>query len=150
MARPKLELEDSLAYVVYRSSRLLRVQLLGLLAEAGHDLSPEQWFILHKLSIAGGRSQTELGEAIFSDRPNVSRMVVALERKGLVVRTTSPEDERTKLLNLTALGAEVSAEIAERVRAERKRTFRGLSQQELDAAITTLKKLEANVASLLA
>lgn len=149
MSKHPVDVEDSLAYFVYRSSRLLRVHLLSVLARGSHDVSPEQWFILNKLSLENGQNQTALGEQIFSDRPNVSRMVASLEKRDFITRKPSPTDAREKLLFLTPRGARVAEQIAQLVQRERKRTFQGLSKNELEAAIQTLQKLEQNVLNII-
>jgi DNA-binding MarR family transcriptional regulator len=141
----RIDISDSLAYRIYRVQRLLRRDLARLAARAGVDLTPEQWFVLNKLRLRAGQSQTDLGDEIFADRPNITRMVAGLERRGLVVRRADPDDARRVLVSLTARGQEVHDRIAMSVGPERDRLFRGITADEIVSVFSVLERIEGNV-----
>jgi DNA-binding MarR family transcriptional regulator len=74
------------------------------LSEAGLPLS---WYdVLLELNSVPGRRlrMTELGARAVLSRERVSRVVVELERAGLVVREPNPDDGRSSYAALTAAG----------------------------------------------
>lgn len=136
-------LENATAYILQRTSRLLRFYLSKFMAEYG--ISPEQWFILFKLHERPGRSQTELADPNLNDHPNITRMVDALQKNGLVVRTADPNDRRRHLLFLTTAGQELVDQILPHVVQERASIFAGIEQSEIDGMLSVLKRIEENL-----
>lgn len=140
-----VRIADSLAYRIQRTARLLRKHFLDLARRGGLDLTPEQWFILNKLSHEDGQSQVELGEAIFADRPNVSRMLNALESSGLVRRGASGDDGRRLVVSLTSQGRKVHDRFAALVPSARERVFEGITAEDVRTVERVLAKLEKNL-----
>jgi DNA-binding MarR family transcriptional regulator len=144
---PVVSVHDSLAYVIYRTARLLRWHFVGIAAARGTDLTQEQWFVLNKLRRQPGVSQTELGESLFADRPNMTRMLAAMERRGWIRRAADPEDGRRTLVHLTAAGRNAHDLFAAGVEAERARLFAGIPEGDLAVARRVLEKIERNTAA---
>lgn len=140
-----VRIHDSIAYRIHRAQRVLRRHFLGLATTHGLDLTPEQWFILNKLVERDGCSQVELCEAIFSDRPNLTRMLVGMEARGWVSRRGDAEDGRRNLVTLTTEGRRVHDQFAARVQGERGRVFAGISEEDLATATRVLDRIEANL-----
>lgn len=138
----RVSINDSIAYHIHRTARLLRAHLLRRIRELGLDATPEQWFILSQLAQQDGQAQTELADDIFADRPNITRIVDGMERQGWVVRRSDPADGRRKLVFLTRLGREAAEKIAGMVRVERAVLFAGLDPKELAATRRLLFELE--------
>jgi DNA-binding MarR family transcriptional regulator len=141
----RIKIEDSLAYRVYRTARLLRKHLLAMAATLDLDLTPEQWFVLNKLRNQDGRSQVELGDAIFADRPNLTRLLTAMEEKRWVRRENDPEDGRRMLVHLTAEGRKVHDRLEVEVPTQRSRVFEGISEREIHTVMRVLTQLEENL-----
>lgn len=139
-----IRIADSLAYRVHRLARVLRVNLLEVGRRASLDLTPEQWFVLNKLSHQDGVSQVDLTEAIFGDRPNITRMLQGLERRRWVRRAVAADDARKMVVRLTAEGRAVHDRFAAEVPAERARLFDGISEAELALVKDVLERLERN------
>lgn len=88
----------------------------------------------------GPLSMRELAGALSIDSPYTSVVVDDLERRGLVERSTHPDDRRVKLVSLTAAGAE-SAEVAEKIQNRPPAAFAALAPAELatlDRILTAL------------
>ncbi|HET9959510.1 MAG TPA: MarR family transcriptional regulator [Polyangiaceae bacterium] len=143
-----VRLESSFAYLVYRSARLLRYDFACLMAERGLEATQEQWFILNKLAEQPGQSQTELCDGVFIDRPNLTRMLMTMERNGLLHRDSDRDDGRKLLVSLTAKGIALHARIRDAVLARRERLFDGLTQKDLQQLRHVLSTLEANITSM--
>lgn len=141
-----VRIQDSIAYRIQRSARMLRKHFLELAARRGIEISPEQWFILNKLNWEDELTQVELSDAIFSDRPNVTRMVAALEAKGLVRRRADAGDGRKIRVALTVAGRAVHDAFAAAVPGARATLLRGIAEADLRTAARVLEQLDANLA----
>ncbi len=124
-------LDVALAYRVHRLARLLRVHLTRVLADAAPGVSPEQWFLLFRLSERDGRSQSDLTDPVLDDRPNVSRQVAGLVEAGLIARAPDPDDGRRSLLSLTAAGRAQVDTLLGTVVEERGKLFAGVTADAL-------------------
>ena len=144
MAR-SVRIEDSIAYAIHRSARLLRVHLIQKMRATGYDITPEQWFVLNKLEGTEGKSQSELCEEIFSERPNMTRIVAGMERAKLVKRSGDPNDRRRNSVLLTKKGERAAREISEMARVVRKEIFKGLAADDIETTQRLLAHLEDNV-----
>jgi DNA-binding MarR family transcriptional regulator len=68
---------------------------------AGLGVTIEQWSVLYHLWKEDGRSQQELCNATFRDKPSITRLVDNLEKLQLVKRVASGDDRRINLIYLT-------------------------------------------------
>lgn len=109
------------------------------------DLTPEQWFVLNKLRLREGQAQVELGEGIFADRPNMTRIVAGLERRDLVDRRADPSDGRRALVYLTDEGRAAHDRVAAQALPARARIFDGIAQEQLETTFAVLQIIEDNV-----
>ena len=144
MSDPAVSIHDSFAYEVHRCARVLRVHLMGCIAELGMSLTPEQWFILNKLDWQDGRTQRELVEDIFQDQPNITRIVASLEKQGLVVRRPDPVDGRAKRVFLTRAGKRAATTLGDMAAQERGLVLQNIDPDELATARKVLAQLESN------
>lgn len=85
------------------------IERLGRIARGARHaegMKPAQWEALRFLAHANKLSRTPgaLADFLSSTRGTVSQTLIALEKKGLVKRTTSTGDGRVKQLELTADG----------------------------------------------
>ena len=141
---PRIRIQDSIAYRIYRCARLLRRHFMQ--ADGGRfEITQEQWFVLNKLAVQDGRSQTELTEDIFADRPNLTRILATMERRGWVRRAPDPEDARRILVFLTEVGRALERDFAGWVTGARADLFRGITPEEIEVAQRVLAKLESNI-----
>lgn len=141
----RIRVQDSLAYSIYRSARLLRRHFMNAGAREGFDLTQEQWFVLNKLCIKDGRSQVELSEDIFADRPNMTRILATMERRALVRRAPDPDDSRKIRVFITPEGKELEAGFSAWARRQRQHIFAGISDEDLARAQEILGRLEENI-----
>lgn len=77
-----------------------------------HDLSPQQWRVLRALydtanSDAPDIEMTTLAERCFLLMPSLSRIVQHLDKRGLVKRRTSEQDQRRSMISITEAGIEL-------------------------------------------
>jgi len=77
-----------------------------------HNLSPQQWRVLRALVEAAELDATEIAERCALLLPSLSRILQNLERRKLIQRTTSPQDQRRSLVSITASGRALFDKIA--------------------------------------
>ena len=102
-------IEKAFGFIVYRTALRLKSALHRTFKDQGFDITPEQWGILRVLWEDEGLSQREIGDRLFKDKPNVTRMLDVLERKGLIFR--QPTDRRRYAIYLTKEGKKLQEEL---------------------------------------
>ena len=107
-------LDNSLGFIINRTARRLKYELHQTFKQNGYDITPEQWAILNRLWEQEGLSQVELAEQTFKDKPNVTRMLNVMQRKGLVIRQRDENDRRAFKVYLKDKLIPLAVEILER------------------------------------
>ncbi len=138
-------LEEALAYWVHRVYQATRNESFRAFREAGEEITPEQWVILVRLWQRDGRTQTELGESTFRDRPTMSRILDGMERRELLVRRASPDDGRSWRVHLTPRGRGLEKRLVPIARVLVERSLRGIPRADLATTRATLKRVFENL-----
>ena len=108
---PIRSFERSLPMALMRAREAVMAHFRPILAE--HDLTEQQWRVLRALIAAGEPSSVgSLAEHTFLLGPSLSRMLVSLEDRGLILRTTSIHDARRSDISISAAGQALVAKIA--------------------------------------
>ena len=118
--------DDSLGYLACKLSRLMTGYLAKTFLEAGLDITVEQWRLLINLVYSDGLTQNELTERLIQDKTGVSRLVRALEKRGMVRRMPVKHDRRSRMVYLRDPG-------------------RVVAMQGLDVARTNLETIQAGI-----
>jgi DNA-binding MarR family transcriptional regulator len=104
-------IEELLPYWVYRV-QTEGVALLGRRFKgAGIDVTPEQFGVLARLAVEQGMNQAQLAERILKDRPNMTRILNQLEKRGYIERRPDTSDRRIFRIFLTKSGKGVQEEL---------------------------------------
>jgi DNA-binding MarR family transcriptional regulator len=90
-----------------------RATLPPLAAEL--QLSPAQCHVLHLIEPGRPMPMGRLAETLACDASNVTGLVDRLESRGLVRRRPSEQDRRVKVLDLTATGSRLRAQLLDRM-----------------------------------
>ncbi len=141
--------DDAPAYLIQRTARLLRVLFLRVVETSETGVTPEMWLVLSRLLARDGQSQTEIGEALFRDRPNTSRILAGLEQRGFVVRESDPDDRRRARVRITQEGREFVAARAPLAIQVRDRLYEGIRKKRLKALRDTIRELETNALAVM-
>ena|SRR5208337_4952449 len=96
---------QSLGHLTNVVARSLNSRLGKRFAQAGIDLTAEQWGAMLLLWNQDGRKQQEIAQGLALEKSTVSRLLDGLEKQGLAVRTQDPNDSRQKLIILTDMGS---------------------------------------------
>ena len=93
--------------------RLQQIAVAVFLQETqGNAITPVQYAALQTVADQPGIDQRTLAGAIAFDTSTIASVVDRLEARGLLLRSTSPDDKRVRLLTLTAAGDSVLAAVA--------------------------------------
>jgi len=135
--------EKSIGFIIYRTTLAIKAAVQRELKERGFDITPEQFEILYLLREEEGLSQKEIGNILFKDQPNVSRMLDALERKRLIYR--QPADRRRFSIFLTTEGKKLINDLQPFVLQLKEKTVNGLLAKEIEALETMLNTIYENI-----
>lgn len=97
-------------YLMAKTGSLARQRWAGMLAQL--KVSPSQYGVLMVLGEAGPLGQQHLAELVGVDPRNAVPIIDALAEQGLVRREVDPLDRRRRVLDLTAKGRGVVADLA--------------------------------------
>jgi DNA-binding MarR family transcriptional regulator len=120
---PIVELAAHLRLAVARTARRLR-------QEATVGLSPSLHTALASVERHGPLTPSELAARERIQRPTATKLIAALEERGLVARTGDPADRRSSLIAVTPAGAALLEEIRTRKDAFLAHRLRGLSAED--------------------
>lgn len=140
--------KESLGFIIYRTALALKSALQRFFKEHGYEITPEQWGIIRHLGEEEGLSQREIGEKSSKDTPNITRMLDALEKKGIIFRQADPRDRRKHCVYLTKEGKQLHERLSPLAQNLRQRVTQNLAQQEIDRLKDTLNKIYQNIGSL--
>jgi DNA-binding MarR family transcriptional regulator len=106
-----------------------------------HDISVTQCYALDALARHGQLTLNELASHLYLDKSTVSRVVNAIERKGLVRRRRHAEDGRAVCLELTASGRQLCDRIREEIQEREKRLIADLDPDVRSTMIELIARL---------
>jgi len=137
--------EESLGYVIGRASRAMANRLNHHFENAGYNVTCEQWGLLNSLWKKNGQSQKELAGCTCKDKTSITRLIDGMERKKLVVRTSSKEDARQKLIHLTSRGKTLRQKLLRQIEKTLTEAQKGVSAGQLQICKDVLRKVNQNL-----
>jgi DNA-binding MarR family transcriptional regulator len=138
-------LDQVINYLIYRSARILRNKFQRDMQTAGLEMTQEQYFILFKLWHRDGQYQAELSDEIFSDAPNITRILDGMERRRMIERRGDPDDRRKCRIFLAEEGRRIEENYHRHVYTARKNDYRGLDDADLEELRRILTIIEKNI-----
>lgn len=110
--------------------------------KASGMLSPPQLWFMKRLHDAGAPQPISFfADGFFSNLSNASQMIDRLEADGLVQRISNPRDRRSKLVELTELGARRMNHAHEQHHKLAQELLAPLTERERRAALATLERV---------
>jgi DNA-binding MarR family transcriptional regulator len=98
------------SFITGKASTAIARRLQKKFNTAGLNITIEQWSVLCHLWKEDGRSQQELCNGTFRDKPSITRLVDNLEKLNLVKRVATESDRRINLIYLTKQGQKLQEE----------------------------------------
>ncbi len=126
----------------------LRKELSQRFEGAGYSIGPEEWAVLLVLWSKGPQSPSKLSEETIKDRTTVTRLIDAMVRKELVIRSENPMDRRRSDISLTAAGEALESQLVAIAMEMIAQVTEGVSQRDLEATSRTLQRLSSNLTSV--
>jgi len=112
------------------------------------DLGSTQWYVLHQLAQEGPTKQRDLVEMLQVERATMSGIVATLLRKGLVAQIPDRNDQRQKLLRLTAAGTKLWRELPD-LTFIHKAAFGDIDEADIAVAVSVLQTATQRLEDLL-
>lgn len=103
------------------------------------DLGSTQWYILHHLIAHGPTMQRDLGQLLQIERSTLTVIVGTLVRKGWIEQVGDKQDQRRKLLRMTAEGAARWDMLPELAAVINETAFGGISEADMETAVRVLR-----------
>ena len=133
-----------LGYMLDRSLRVFRNQMICEFKENGIDLTIEQFVILHLLNSNCDLIQRDLACQLQKDKSIMVRQINCLLEHQFVVRSTNNEDKRKKNLILTNKGSEILNKMKGIAGTVSKKLLSNVSEKDLKTFHTVLIKIQEN------
>jgi DNA-binding MarR family transcriptional regulator len=111
------------------------------------NLTIEQWSVLYHLWKEDGRSQQELCNATFRDKPSITRLVDNLEKLGLVKRVASENDRRINKVYLTKQALKLQEESMILAEETLNEALDGVPPEHINLCKEVLQKVYDNLKS---
>ena len=139
------DLEQSFFHLIKRTSKAFRRRLNHSFAEAGYDVTSEQWRILWCLWRQDGQRQQDLADSVYKDKTSITRTIDSMERRNLVVRVPDRIDRRQKLIHLTNKARELQEDLIQLVQKISLEAQRGIEPEHLEILRDSLAKIRENL-----
>lgn len=114
----------------------------------GFNLTPEQFLVMDTLWDEGVLSQQKIADIIFKDKNSVTKLIDALEKKGLVNRISDKSDRRLNQIHITERAIIIKEEITKIALELTDGIIRDIPKEELLIFINVLNKMAKNIDSL--
>jgi len=135
---------NSMLYMLESTVRQFRLHLQQSLNAAKADITVEQWMLLSEIGLQAGIGNLELSRRTAKDPGAVSRSCDLLLEKKLIKTQDHKTDSRKKVMLITPKGQQLLKKCEKEVERFRKIISKGISQDDLNQAATTLDKLFYN------
>jgi len=144
----KFVFSGHIGYLIARLHNKLNITITKKMKPYG--ISPEQWAILNLLSEEEGISPSMISKILVMEKPNITRTMIKLEKKALVKTAPNPDDRRSYLIYITALGKELrnttyTKVIAPFIDIFDQQILNNISQSEIEILKDLLKKIYNNI-----
>jgi Transcriptional regulators len=118
-----------------------------MLKQSNIGLTPEQFLLVDMLWNQGPMSQQKLADNLQKDKNSITKLVDALEKKGLVVRQRDDKDKRSNTVFLTSKAEEMKLDAKEKGISMLDKMLDGISEEELRNFLDTLNKMQINMSA---
>lgn len=133
-----------LFYTLEKSIKVYRKYAQTQIANAGFDITIDQWLVLKSLQENSHLSQNEIADLVFKDMASITRIIELLVKKELVERHINKSDRRKFELKITKNGKKMIELISPIVKNNRKQALKGITKLEQNNLISRLEILINN------
>lgn len=133
------------SFITGKASTAIARRLQKKFNQAGLNLTIEQWSVLYHLWKEDGRSQQELCNATFRDKPSITRLVDNLEKLQLVKRVASESDRRINIIHLTKQAQKLQEETMALAEETLNDALEGVPPDQINLCKEVLQKVYDNL-----
>ncbi|MBU6259060.1 MAG: MarR family transcriptional regulator [Burkholderiales bacterium] len=133
-------IEERFSTALHHSARTWRLAVDRRLKDLG--LSQAGWMTI-AVAAKAARSQSEIARHVGVEGATMVAMLDRLAKAGLITRVPSPTDRRVKLVQLTAAGSRLYAQVRREADAVRHQLLAGVDPARLEDAARLLEQLQA-------
>ena len=137
-----------LPFLISRSAHAVRRLVAKSLADRQSSVTPEEAMAVLLIGQFGDRTVSKLAEGLGRDRTTVTRLLDALEKKGYVLRESTPEDRRSTMVSLSEQGLAFEAIVAADNQTMVEQLVEGIDPEELEVTLTVLRKIQSRAGIL--
>jgi len=112
-------------------------------------LSIPEWRLIAWIAEQGSISQQAICQLTRMDKVTVSRAAIALAERDLLTRSPNPDDKRSHLLALSAIGRDLYENIAPRAMAMESQIFACLTPEEREGLSALLDRVDAQATAMI-
>lgn len=123
----------------------LKLFMAAMLKVNNIDLTPEQFLLIDLLWNQGNLSQQQLADRMHKDKNSITKLIDAIEQKGLVVREQNPSDRRSNTIVLTEKGHNLKLEAKKVGISLLDKMLEGLSKEEIQSFIDIMRRISNNM-----
>jgi DNA-binding MarR family transcriptional regulator len=109
------------------------------------NLTIEQWSVLYHLWKEDGKSQQELCNATFRDKPSITRLVDNLEKLNLVKRVADEKDRRINKVYLTKAAQKLQEQSMQMAEETLNEALEGVPAEQVNLCKEVLQKVYDNL-----
>ena len=113
-----------------------------------YGIRSSEYIYLVNLYDRDGVSQETLSRSLYINKAATARAIGRLEKLGLVRRTRDAADARAYVVTLTPEGLKLKDVIQEKLRRWRETLEEGLTEEECEFMLRTIKRMSANALAL--
>lgn len=136
-----LDTQRSLPIALLRAREAIMVRFRPVLA--AHDITEQQWRVIRILCETGPLDASEVAGRACVLAPSLTRIVKALEDRGLIVRERDEADGRRVLLSITPAGEDLIGRVAPASRTIYAEIESRYGRERLDTLLDLLRDLAA-------
>ena len=138
-------LSKEIAVYLNLSACKLKQYTAAILKQNNVGLTPEQFLLIDLLWNQGSMTQQQMADAMQKDKNSITKLVDALEKKGLVLRVKDKTDRRSNKLVLTQSAEMMRSGAKECGISMLDNILTGIDEDELRSFLNTLGKLTDNM-----
>jgi len=136
---------NHIGYLINMTAQFFNLTALQIFKENNLNITPEQFGVLYFLSRENGMYQRQLAQAIFKDRPNITRILNILQKNGYIIRTADPQNKRITRVLITPDGQKKVETALPLLLGMKDKATTGLSEEEINTLMTILGKICGNL-----
>lgn len=127
------------------TGRAIKVKNINLFSSLGFEITPEQFVVLDTLDKNVSMNQTELCEALYKDKSNMTRILSILSDKELIEKAPVVDKKLVNKVEITAKGKKLRDKIAPVLSNAHKEYFSNISASDICTCFKVLSQIQENL-----